>query len=266
MYKTFEKLDHSIGERYLNVETNIKTKSDSFSSSLLELLESVLKKMYQNEGIAIYSEYDTAIGILKIKEFKEFCFSIGIANSFYEKLFELAKTGNTSKHSSLVHISLDSVIKNLKYPFELASKYLTYLGTPVDERYDIEEISSLYGLTNRELLAKEKEKNELLESLNIFVESNSLLESQYKKLKEIKDSDDTEYRSLEEKNKALSTEIDELKNIKLTTMEQKIVTIIDLLSKQGKEMEKLNKALVEVTKLLQNAKARNWGGRHDIGN
>ena len=266
MYKTFKMISDSLGERYLTVENNIKSKSDSFSSSLLELLEALLKEIYRTEGITIDSDYDTATGILKVEGFRNFCTRIGMTNDFYENMFQLAKKGNKNKHDKIIHISLESVVDGLKCPFTLASYYLKYKGNPTKEKYDIEEISNLYGQTNRELEAKEKEKAELIESLNYFEQNNSLLESQYKKLKEIKQKDDSTYRSLEEKNKALSDEIDELKNIKLSTLEQKVVMIIDLLAKQGESLTRVSNSLETIIKHLEGAARANWGGKPYVGN
>ena len=264
MYKTFNLLSPNLGERYLNVEACIKTKSDSFSSSLLELLEALLKTIYREEDIKIDSEYDTAIGILKVQEFKDFCLEIGVSSISYEKLFELAKAGNQNKHEEIVHVSLEKVLFGLKYVFEIAVKYLEYKHVPVPDYYDSDAISELYGSTQRELLQKEKERAELLESLSVYEKNNSLLEGQYAKLKEIKEKNEVHYRSIEEKNIALSKEIDELKNIKLSTLEQKIVIIIDLLSKEQAEIKKLNGALEKVNESLKHARAHNWGGKPTI--
>lgn len=266
MYKTFKSISDALGERYLNVENNIKSKSDSFSSSLLELLEALLKEIYKAEGIAIDSDYDTAKGILRVTEFKDFCRRIGLTDDFYESMYDLATAGNKNKHSEIVHISLESVISGLKCPFTLASKYLYYKGKPIVEKFDSEKISDLYGQTNRELAIKEKEKAELIESLKIFEQNNSLLESQIKTLNEIKQKNDSSYRTLEEKNEALSKEINELKNIKLSTLEQKMVMIIDLLAKQGESLIKVNHSLGIVIKHLESAASANWGGRPTIRN
>ena len=85
-------------------------------------------------------------------------------------------------------------------------------------------------------------------------------------VKEIKQKDDSTYRSLEEKNKALSDEIDELKNINLSTLEQKVVMIIDLLAKQGESLTRVSNSLETIIKHLEGAARANWGGKPYVGN
>ena len=68
MYEMFNKIDPRLGGRYKTIETNIKAKSNSFYESLLALLEGLARLIAIEQQIPVDSEYDTLIGIIRVKE------------------------------------------------------------------------------------------------------------------------------------------------------------------------------------------------------
>ena len=89
----------------------------------------------------------------------------------------------------------------------------------------------------------------------------NLLQSDLERVKEIAKKKDTEYASLEEQKNAILNELNELKDIKLSSMDEKINQIILALKNQTELLDKVNSTLKETNKILA---TRNFSGRNIV--
>jgi uncharacterized protein YehS (DUF1456 family) len=243
MYKLFEKIDFKLGSRYKTIETNIKAKSNSFYESLLALLEGLAKIIVKNEKILIDSDYDTLIGILKTNDFRSFSYSINFLSSDYENLFKIAKSINSHKHDNEATIELSTVLEYLEITFRFARSYFLKLFGECEFNFSNKEITDMYGQTEKENKRLILEKKKLEESLLSENTKSSLLESDLQKVLEIKNQEvkkrelkEFEFESAQKQNDYLKTQINELKDIKLTSMEEKVGAILSALKTQTKAL------------------------------
>lgn len=252
MYELLLKIDSKLGQRYKTIETNIKAKSNSFYESLLALLEGLARLIANKEKIEIDSEYDTLIGILRVKDFKKYCLKIGVSDEEYEKLFSIAKTVNSHKHDSETKVTLEIVLEYLQATFNFVKPYYIAKFKKCDVKFNSKEISDLYGLTEKEIKKLEEEKAKLEESLLKSSNASEMLASDLQRVKEIQKAKEREYASFDEQKEALMSQISELKDIKLSSMEEKVSNILIALNRQ-------TEALNEVTSQLSYAAKLNFG-------
>lgn len=252
MYELLLKIDSKLGQRYKTIETNIKAKSNSFYESLLALLEGLARLIARKENIAIDSEYDTLIGILRVKDFKKYCLQIGVSDEEYEKLFSIAKTVNSHKHDSETKVTLEIVIEYLQATFNFVKAYYIAKFKTCDTKFSSKEISDLYGMTEKEIKKLEEEKAKLEESLLKSSNASEMLISDLERVREIQKAKEKEYASFDEQKEALMSQISELKDIKLSSMEEKVSQILVALRNQ-------TAALNDVTNLLGYAAKVNFG-------
>ena len=263
MYTLFNSIDPKLGNRYKTVETNIKSKSNSFYESLLALLEGLAKQIAKEQNIKIDSEYDTLIGIIRVKDFESFCLKNNFSKDDYERLFALAKSINEHKHDTEKQISLDDVIAYLNGAYNFAAMYYRVKLGMMPDKFNTKEISELYGQTSKEIEELILERQKLEESLLKESVASSLLQSDLNRIKEIQKSKDVEYSSLEEQKNAILEELNTLKDIKLSSMEEKVNNILIALQNQTVLLERLTKTLEETNNILE---TRNFSGKGWIHN
>ena len=263
MYELLNRIDHKLGNRYKTIETNIKAKSNSFYESLLAMLEGLARLIASEQTIEIESEYDTLIGIIRVKGFENYCLNHGFSKDDYEKLFKLAKAVNEHKHDLEKQITLEAVIEYLRGAYEFAAMYYRAKFNVSPEPFNQEEIAQLYGQTEKEIESLIREKQKLEESLLKESNASSLLQSDLDRVKEIAKAKDREYSSLEEQRNAILNELNELKDIKLSSMDEKINEIIAALKKQTVLLGKVTETLEKTNEILE---TRNFSGKHWVHN
>lgn len=220
--------NESLTMRFNTVERNIKSKSNSFYDSYLDLLEATIK-YFLDENNLEYDSTRTCGYIIKGEYIKQFLLSdLSIDEITYNKLLDYIKKCNDHKHKKEKNLGIENIINYLKVYYNFINYYIEYIhGTRIEFLTDY--YISIFGETER-LNNEYKEevlklKEELLESYN----NNKLSESnlaQYKQLVSIKE---IELLNLDEQNKILQKQIDTLKNIKISSMEEKLNKTIDLL-------------------------------------
>ena len=261
MYTLFNKLDSRLGNRYRTIETNIKAKSNSFYESLLALLEGLARLIASEQKIEIEAEYDTLIGIIRVKSFEKYCLANGFSKNDYEALFALAKSVNEHKHDVEKEITLDAVLSYLEGAYKFAAMYYCVKFGIAPESFDKKEISDLYGSTEKEIESLLREKQKLQESLLNESAASTLLQSDLARIKEIAKEKDEQYSNLEEQRNAILRELNELKDIKLSSMDEKVNMILAALKTQNELLRSVNRTLEETNKTL---KTRNFSGKGTV--
>ena len=244
MLEILKKIDNKLVDRFYTLEKNIESKSNSFYESLLALLEGFSKHIVKSEKILIDSDYDTLIGILRVDSFQKFLLSIKVSNDQIEHLFKIAKAINLHKHDQQADIDIDIVIEYLKTSFDLFKLYHDYKNGPSTYLFNANSIYGLFGKTERDLKLLTQEKKRLEDSLLLENSKATLLESDLNRILEIQSDNEEKMLSLESQKQQLLTQINELQEIKLSTMEDKITRILLALNKQNEALNKMTDQLI----------------------
>ena len=216
--------------RFNTLERNIKSKSNSFYDSYLDLLEATIKYFLDENNIS-YDDSRTCGHLVKNEvDVKSFLLdTLKLDEYTYNKLPDYIKKCNDHKHKKEKTLGIDSIINYLKVYYDLINYYIDYIkGIKVE--FDANYFSSIYGETERLNNEYKEEVQRLKDELRESYETNKLSEQdieQYKSLLSIKD---IELLNLDEQNRMLQEQIDVLKDIKINSMEEKLNKTIDMLN------------------------------------
>ncbi len=221
--------DNSIVGRYRTVERNIKSKSNSFYDSFLDLLENTIKRILNLEEVE-YDEKFTCGTLLReekiIKFFKE---DVGVDDYTYTKCKDYIAKVNRHKHFNEHMINIDTVVTYMKVYHNLVSDYLRFKGKECST-FNADYYNSIYGLTERENKELKNEVGRLKEDLESLSLENKLSTEDnvtYRALISIKE---IENLNLEDQNIELRNQLNKLKDIKLNSLEIKLNKTIDMLN------------------------------------
>lgn len=219
----------SLTMRFNTLERNIKSKSNSFYDSYLDLLEATIKYILDENNIA-YDDSRTCGYLVKEESIKNFLMNVLKLDDYtYNKLPDYIKKCNDHKHKKEKTLGIDSVINYLKVYYDLINYYIVFIkGIKIE--YDAEYFTSIFGETERLNNEYKEEVLRLKDELKESYETNKLSEQdieQYKSLLSIKD---IELLNLDEQNKLLQNQINVLKDIKINSMEEKLNKTIDMLN------------------------------------
>ena len=219
----------TLNSRFETLERNIKSKSNSFYDSYLDLLEETIKYFLIENNIS-FDESRTCGFIVKTDEAKAFFFNkLKLDDYTYNKLPDYIKKCNDHKHKKEKNLQVEGVINFLKVYFDLLNYYLDFIkGLRVE--FDSNYYISIFGETERLNNEYKLELSKLKDELKEVYEANKLSEQdiiQYKSLISLKD---IELLNLDEQNQKLQAEISILKDIKLNSMEEKLNKTIDMLN------------------------------------
>ncbi|MCI6357063.1 MAG: hypothetical protein MR766_00280 [Erysipelotrichaceae bacterium] len=226
----------SLTMRFNTLERNIKSKSNSFYDSYLDLLEATIKYFLDENNLA-YDDFRTCGYLVKEESIKNFLLTILKLDDYtYNKLPDYIKKCNDHKHKKEKTLGIDSIINYLKVYFDLINYYIDYIkGVRVE--FDANYFSSIYGETERLNNEYKEEVLRLKDELKESYETKKLSEQdieQYKSLLSIKD---IELLNLDEQNRMLQSQISVLKDIKISSMEEKLNKALDMLVNLNDEIQ-----------------------------
>lgn len=221
--------NESLTTRFNTLERNIKSKSNSFYDSYLDLLEATIKYFLDENNVS-YDDSRTCGFLVKESSVKDFLVNtLKLDDYTYNKLPDYIKKCNDHKHKKEKNLGIDSVINYLKVYYDLINYYIDFIkGVRVE--YHAEYFSSIFGETERLNNEYREEVLRLKDELKESYENNKLSKQdleQYQSLLSIKD---LELLNLDEQNQKLQTQISILKDIKLNSMEEKLNKTIDMLN------------------------------------
>lgn len=238
--------DNLVQTRYETLIKNIKSNSNSFYDSYLDLLEGTIKFILDSSEIS-YNKSSTCGNILKEKDVNEFLLrKLFLDDYTINKLPDYIKKCNDHKHKKEKKLSIDSIINYLRVYFNLINYYYNFINEEkiiYDENYFI-SIFKEFEIINSEY------KNEIIVLKN---EITSLYKQQkitdveydnYEKLLSIKE---IEKYNLEEQNKILENQLRILTDIHNNRIiEEKI-----------EKIEKQNVELIQRIKNFEKNEIRN---------
>lgn len=219
----------ALNSRFETLERNIKSKSNSFYDSYLDLLEETIK-YFLIENSVDFDESRTCGFIVKTEEAKDFFFNkLKLDHYTYNKLPDYIKKCNDHKHKKEKNLQVEGVINFLKVYFDLLNYYLDFIkGLRIE--FDSNYFISIFGETERLNNEYRLEVSKLRDELKESYEANKLSEQDIAKYKSLVSLKDLELLNLDEQNQKLQAQISILKDIKLNSMEEKLNKTIDMLN------------------------------------
>ena len=123
----------SLTNRYNTLERNIKSKSNSFYDSYLDLLEATIKYILDENNLE-YDDSRTCGYIVREDNIKSFFKNELKLDSYtFDKIPDYIKKCNDHKHKKEKWLSIESVINYLKIYFDLVNYYLNYIMDEADD-------------------------------------------------------------------------------------------------------------------------------------
>lgn len=219
----------SLTMRFNTLERNIKSKSNSFYDSYLDLLEATIK-YFLDENNVVYDDSRTCGFLVKEELIKKFLLvNLKLDDYTYNKLPDYIKKCNDHKHKKEKNLGIDSIINYLKVYYDLINYYIDYIkGVRVE--FAANYFSSIYGETERLNNEYKEEVLRLKDELKESYETNKLSSQDIEQYKSLLSVKDIELLNLDEQNKLLQNQIDVLKDIKINSMEEKLNKTIDMLN------------------------------------
>ena len=155
----FKLFTDKIRLRYATLEKNIKSKSNSFYDSYLDLLEETVKYILFENSVE-YDNTKTCGLILKAENVKNFLLNeIELDVKLYEKLFDYIKKCNDHKHKKEKWVGKESIVNYLNVYFEFVNSYKKFINEELIT-FNEEYYSTIFN-------ENEKVNNEILEKLNL---------------------------------------------------------------------------------------------------
>lgn len=220
--------DNSIVGRYRTVERNIKSKSNSFYDSFLDLLENTIKRILVLEEVP-YDEKFTCGTLLREQSIEKFFKEeVGVDDYTYSKCKDYIAKVNRHKHFNEHMINIDTVVTYMKVYYNLISDYLKYKSKEVSP-FNADYYSGIYGLTERENKELRNEVGRLKGDLESLSLENKLSNEDNEIYKALISAQEVEKLSLEDQNIELRNQLNKLKDIKINAIELKLNKALDLL-------------------------------------
>lgn len=221
--------NESLTMRFNTLERNIKSKSNSFYDSFLDLLESTIKYFLDENNIP-YDDSRTCGYLVKEESIRHFLINaLKLDDYTYNKLPDYIKKCNDHKHKKEKNLGIDSVINYLKVYYDLVNYYIDYIKE-IRIEYDAEYFTSIFGETERLNREYREEVLKLKDDLKESYENNRLSKQDLELYKSLLSLKNIELLNLDEQNQKLQAQISILKDIKLNSMEEKLNKAIDILN------------------------------------
>lgn len=237
MFEIIDELSEPIQGRYETLVRNIKSASNSFYDSYIDLLEEIGKDVAARNGVDVDGK--TAGYIFRNREFLE---KAGIEVPILEKINDYILKINKHKHRKEKEVSLESVISYMRALHDLLIPYAAMVTEkPVKEDFFEKEIAHLFGLSERENDSLKKEVVALKEELGKMEKFKEISRSTMDQCDDIDAALKGGKLSLEEQNDMLRTQIILLKDMKLEILEAKL--------------DKANEALIRLEEYLVDSRA-----------
>ncbi len=230
MYEYLKELDSGINSRYLTLMRNIRSASNSFYDSYLDLLEETIKTIADHFEYT-YEDNITCGHLVKKPEMKEILLNkVGIDEYTYGKFSDYSQKINKHKHHLEKNVSIDAVLNYMKIFDVLISKYASCLNLNDLEPLNTDYLIEQFGKAEKENKELKEEANLLREELLSAAKDKQLSDINSEKLRKIIDEKSKDNCDLEEQNLNLTKEISKLKDIKLNSLETKLDKSLDMLA------------------------------------
>ena len=228
MFKFLQEIDGKLYQRYLTIERNVKAGSNSFYDSYLDLQEQFVKVVALDCGIE-FGVRDSVGQLLRNATLKTyFLETLGVEEETYKKMQDYTLKVNAHKHKGEKNVQDGTVANYMQIIFDATSAYARKKSIAVSE-FDRDYFIEIFGCLERENANLKAEMDSLKEELAVSVEQGKLKDSDILAYKGLLSSAELDKLSLEEQNAELQRQISKLKDIKLSSMEEKLNKTIELL-------------------------------------
>ena len=229
MFRYLIEIDAKLYERYLTVEKNIKSASNSFYDSYLDLQEQFVKRILIEQSYEIKLQ-ETCGAILKKREVKKYFQETLTVDEFsYNKMQDYTLKVNEHKHKGEKKIQIDTIVNYMRVFYNVSIAYARFLGIVVDD-FDANYFVEIFGLYEKENLSLKTEVSKLKNELLVSIEAGKLKDSDIEAFSNIISQSEIDKIDMEEQNKELQRQISKLKDIILSSMEEKLNKTINLLN------------------------------------
>ena len=229
MFKHLQEINYKIYERYLTVEKNIKSGSNSFYDAYLDLQEQYIKDVAVFCGFDIKAR-ETCGELLRRDDIKNFFKDVLRVDDFtYTKMQDYTLKVNAHKHKGEKNIQIDTIVSYMRIIYNATVSFANYKKILVNE-FDANYFISIFREFEKENTALKIEMVKLKEELLVSVESGKLKDSDIAAYRSLISQSEIEKLDLEEQNQELHRQISKLKDIKLSSMEEKLNKTIELLT------------------------------------
>lgn len=229
MFKHLQEINYKLYERYLTLEKNIKSGSNSFYDAYLDLLEQFIK------DVAVFCEFDikareTCGELLRREDINIFFKDVLHIDDFtYTKMQDYTLKVNAHKHKGEKNIQIDTIVSYMRIIYNATVSFANYKKILVKE-FDANYFISIFGAFEKENSTLKVEMAKLKEELLVSIESGKLKDSDIITYKSLLSQSELDILDLEEQNKELHRQISKLKDIKISSMEEKLNKTIELLT------------------------------------
>ena len=228
MFNFLDSIDHNLYERYLTLERNIKARSNSFYDAYLDLQEHFVKLVLADQAFEIKVQ-ETCGAILRKEEVRAyFMETLQIDEYIYNKMQDYTLKVNAHKHKGEKSVQIETIVKYLRVFYNAASAYANSKAIDV-ESFDANYYISIFGIFEKENSELRCEMEQLKEELATSVEEGKLKDSDIATYQGLLSQSELDKLSLEEQNAELHKQISKLKDIKLSSMEDKLNRTIEML-------------------------------------
>ena len=229
MFEYLIEIEPRLYDRFLTVERNVKAASNSFYDAYLDLQEQFIKTVAVSCGFDIKAR-ETCGELLRRTDVQNYFKEILHIDDFtYNKMQDYTLKVNAHKHKGEKNIQIDTIVSYMKIFYNATKAFAVYKNIDVPD-FDADCFINIFGYFEKENTSLKTEMQKLKEELLFSVESGKL----------------------EDQNSELQRQISVLKDIKLSSMEEKLNKTIDLLLE-------LKPAIVE-NRILTKAVGRKVGG------
>lgn len=237
--------------RYETMIKNIKNNSNSFYDSYLDLLESTIKYVLDNNEIE-YDQSKTCGLILKTEAVYSFLNTkLCVDKNTYDKFFDYIKKCNDHKHKKEKILNIDSIVNYLKIYFIFLNYYYDFIG---ESLIDYKESYFYEIFRETELLNKKyrEQINELNQELNILYDENKIATEEFKEIEKLLIEKEIENLEFDKQNEILLSHIQVLNMFKnnytlnnkvddVIKQNEQIINILETNIKNDSSQEKINK-------------------------
>ena len=228
MFNFLDSIDHNLYERYLTLERNIKARSNSFYDAYLDLQEHFVKLVLADQAFEIKVQ-ETCGAILRKAEVKAyFMETLQIDEYTYNKMQDYTLKVNAHKHKGEKTVQIETIVNYLRVFYNAVSAYAKSKAVDV-ESFDANYYISIFGIFEKENSELRCEMQQLKEELATSVEEGKLKDSDIATYQGLLSQSELDKLSLEEQNAELHKQISKLKDIKLSSMEDKLNRTIEML-------------------------------------
>lgn len=228
MFDYLIQIDPRLYDRFLTVERNIKSASNSFYDSYLDMQEQFVKTVLVAQNIELKAN-ETCGSMLKRSEVKQYFMDVlGLDDYVFNKMQDYTLKVNAHKHKGEKKIAVDTIVSYLQVFYAATTAYCRKAEIEYGE-YQADEVIKIFDLFTRENQSLRKKQISLREELSRMADTGNLKDSDVTYLRGLLSPDEMDKLSIEDQNNELYRQISMLMEIKLGSMEEKLNRTIDLL-------------------------------------